>query len=453
MTCLDIETLVLETLPGLLGIVLIAYVAVHIYGLRSQFFQVARSWTLALSIVALAILWVTEILEDSIGGDFEALNSAVGIWFVVFTIWQSTAMISLTTIYPGHNLSTEFWTWIRAHPINLITVWGAVGLAVVLAWVIATAWSGGSWTEDGWILYAVLSYLIVSIAIDLSLPVRATRKGTLARLSKEGKVSMALLATAWIGIPTVEFSLDVLPEMGMGYGGINPYSWAMVVLFAVLASSVKRTAFLGLSVSPELETYKREGFRPFDIPRGVYLVYDERPDRAFGLFSELVSLPLRPDAKIPEKEDSARATLEFLIPSGLVVTRMFPDNIRQMHGLQTTPVIWLTESPGERRIAPTSLAVLADTLVRFMEKNPNSIVLLEGMEYLTTFSDFRKVLKQLDYLNETTWVTKARLLIAVNPKAFDSKDLALLERDRTVVEGAAGIEELKRESIVSAAFQ
>jgi hypothetical protein len=223
----------------------------------------------------------------------------------------------------------------------------------------------------------------------------------------------------------------------------------MVVLFAVLVSSIKRTAFLGLIVSPEIETYKREGFRSFDIPRGVYLIFDEKADQAFGLFSELVSLPLRPDAKIPEKEESARATLEFLIPNGLVVTREFPDNIRQRHGIQTTPVIWLTESPGERRIAPTSLAVLADTLVRFMEKNPNSIVLMEGIEYLTTFSDFKKVLKQLDYLNETTWMTRARLLIAVNPKAFDAKDLALLERDRTVVEGAAGIEELKRESAVS----
>ncbi len=448
MTSLDVETLLLETLPGVIGIVLVAYLVAHIYLLRTQFFQLARSWALALSIAALAILWITEMLDEFVGGDFEALNNVVGIWFVVFTIWLSVSMLSLTTIYPGHNLSADFWAWVRAHPVNLITAWGAVGLAVVLTWGTATAWSNGSWTEDGWILYAVLSYLAVSIAMDIVLPVLATRRGTLAKLTREGRVSMALLATAWIGIPTVEFALDVLPEMGMGYDGVNPYSWAMVVLFAVLASSLRRTAFLGLVVSPEAETFKREGFRSFDIPRGVYLIYNEKPDMAFGLFSELVSLPLRPDAKIPEREDSARATLEYLIPNGLVVTREFPDKIRQMHGLQTTPVIWLTESPGERKIAPTSLAVLADTLVRFMEQNHNSIILIEGVEYLTTYSDFRKVLRQLDYLNETTWVTRARLLIAVNPKAFDAKDLALLERDRTVIEGAAGIEELKRESMV-----
>lgn len=443
------ETFALEILPSALGMVLIIYVVAHIYRLRSEFFQVVRGWALALSMAALAVLWATEIIEGSADGDFKGLNNAVGIWFVIFTIWLSTAMMSLTTVYSRHNLSISFWTWIRAHPVNLITVWGAVGLGILLMWVAETAQSGESWSEDGWILYAVLVYLSVSVGIDILLPMQATRKGILTRLTREGRVGMALLAIAWVGIPAAEFFLDILPEMGMEYDGPNPYSWALVVLFAVLAGYIKRTAFLGIVVSPELETFKREGFRSYDIPRGVYLVYDQKPDGAFGLFSELVSLPLRPDAKIPEKEDSARATLEFLIPSGLVVTREFPDSIRRMHSLETTPVIWLTESPGERRIAPTSTAMLTDTLVRFMEKNPNSIVLLEGIEYLTTFSDFRKVLKQLDYLNETTWVTRARLLIAVNPKAFDPKDLALLERDRTVIEGAAGIDELKRESLVS----
>ena len=100
--------------------------------------------------------------------------------------------------------------------------------------------------------------------------------------------------------------------------------------------------------------------------------------------------------------------------------------------------------PGERRVAPTSLAVLTDTVIRFMESNPNSIVLLEGVEYLITFNDFRKVLRNLDSLNETTWITKTRLLIAINPKAYDDKELALLERDRKVVRGEEGIEELRK---------
>jgi hypothetical protein len=38
-----------------------------------------------------------------------------------------------------------------------------------------------------------------------------------------------------------------------------------------------------------------------------------------------------------------------------------------------------------------------------------------------------------------------------DPKAFEEKDLALLERDRIVLRGSAGIEELKRESMMAGA--
>jgi hypothetical protein len=181
----------------------------------------------------------------------------------------------------------------------------------------------------------------------------------------------------------------------------------------------------------------------------VYLVYDEKAAAALSLFSELVTMPLRPDAEIPGREESAAATLQFLIPSGLVVTRELPEGIRKRHNLQVTPIIWLTESPGERRIAPTSLAVLTDTIIRFMESNPNSIVVVEGIEYIATYNDFRKVLRSLDSLNETAWVTKGRLLLAVNPKAFEERDLALLERDRKVLRGTGAIDELKKESRIA----
>jgi hypothetical protein len=76
---------------------------------------------------------------------------------------------------------------------------------------------------------------------------------------------------------------------------------------------------------------------------------------------------------------------------------------------------------------------------------------MEGIEYIMTFNEFRKVLRALDSLNEIAWITKARLLVAVHPKAFDGKDLAMLERDRTILRGTSGIDELKRESMIAGA--
>jgi len=239
--------------------------------------------------------------------------------------------------------------------------------------------------------------------------------------------------------------------MTFDIGDYNPYSWVTVFLFAAIIESMTSRGFAGLIVDPEIEDVRRSGFRVYDIPRGVYLIEEEKPGPAFGLFSELVTLPLNPNAEIPTRGESATETLEYLIPKGLVVTREFPETIRKSHNLHVTPIIWLTETPGEMRVAPTSLAVLTDTVVRFMENNPNSIVLIEGIEYIMTFNDFKKVLKSLDSLNETTWVTKNRLLLTVDPRAFEDRELALLERDRRVIRHSAGIEDLKRASRVETA--
>jgi hypothetical protein len=249
-----------------------------------------------------------------------------------------------------------------------------------------------------------------------------------------------------MGIPLVEFFLDTILGIRYGVEDYNPYSWIMVLLFATIVESISSKGFTGLIVDPEIEDVRRSGFRVFDIPRGVYLIEDEKPRSAFELFAELVTLPLNPEAELPAKEATASETLEFLIPQGLIVTREFPETIRKNFDIHVTPIIWLTETPGDMRVAPTSLTVLTDTIIRFMENNPNSIVLIEGVEYAVTFNDFKKVLKSLDSLNETAWVTRSRLLISIDPRAFDEKELANMERDRKVVKKAEGISELKRES-------
>jgi len=261
---------------------------------------------------------------------------------------------------------------------------------------------------------------------------------------------MVLLSIGWTGIPLTVFFLDTLLSIKLDVKDFNPDSWVIVFLFALIVESISGKGFTGLIVDSEAEDGRRSGFRVYDIPRGVYLIEDEKPGAAFSLFSELVTLPLSPNAEIPGREVSASATLEFLIPQGLVVTREFPESIRKNHNLEVTPIIWLTESPGDMRIAPTSLAVLTDTIIRFMENNPNSIVLIEGIEYMVTFNDFRKVLRQLDSMNETTWVTKGRLMISIDPRAFDEREIAMLERDRKVVKHSSGIDELKRESRIEA---
>lgn len=446
----NLADLTFRILPAALGLVLAAYMAYRVRRMEISYFHVATSWIVALLMLTLSALWVFELVRNSLGGWASDFRVQIDLTFAIFTMWLSIFAISLSTVYGRHLLADDFRAFLRSNPLNSITIWGLIGLVlVIVVWISGLRFESGSLQTNSGVLMTVASYLVGAVAFDALLMTNARAKGETPHLSREERVSAGLLAVAWVVTPFTTFALDVVLGGGIGFDELNPYLWVTVVLLLFLNHSIRASKFTTVVVDSEAETARREGFRSFDIPRGIYLIYDQKVDSALSLFSELVTLPLHPGAEIPEDEESAIGTLEFLIPKGLVVTRVFPDTIREQYGLHVTPIIWLTESVGERRIAPTSLAVLTDSLMRFMETNHNSIVLVEGIEYVVTFNEFRKVLRSLDILNETAWITKARLIIAIDPNAFDDKERALLERDRVVLRGASRIEELKRESRIS----
>ncbi len=444
--------LAFRILPAAVGLVLAAYAAYQIRKMGRSYFHVATSWFVALFTLSILALCVFEIIWNSVGVRPSVFRVQVDATFAIFTMWLSTCAVSLATIYRRHNLADDFRAFLRTSPLNVMTAWGLVAFAlIVVVWVSGLRFLSSSLEANSGLLIAISAYLAAAVAFDIALPLHARTKGEIPHPSRNAELDSLLLAAAWIVTPFATFGLDVGVGAGLRVQDLNPYLWVIVVLLLFMIRSISASRFSAVIVDSEVETVRREGFRAYDIPRGIYLVYDEKGDSAMSLFSELVTLPLRPDAAIPVEGDSAIETLEFLIPRGLMVTRAFPDEVREKYELHATPIVWLTESVGELRIAPTSLAVLTDALMRFMENNHNSIVLMEGIEYTVTFNDFRKVLRSLDLLNETAWITKARLIVAVDPNAFDEKERALLERDRMVLRGSPGIEELKRESMVAAA--
>ena len=439
----DLEHWVGVVLPRLLGLALIAYSLLLVYRARKEFFVVIRGLVVLVFMSAVTLLWLYETAMSLGSGQDWSRHPLIGMSFVVVASWLSVWIVGVTTIHREVFTTQAFKEMITAKPVNPITVWGVTGLIVVLGCVVTCARTEEPLSDQGWLLSIVLGYLLVSMAFDIAMPVVARRKGQLRRLAPEEKISMALLAGAWVGMPAIEFFFDLYLRSVSDVSYDALYSWMMLLMFVFLLKSVTSPRFSSLVVNAEVEMTERGGFRSYDIPRGVYLFEDETSAPATRLFVELVTLPLRPDVNIPEGETETSDTLAFLIPRGLMVTRVFPERIRQEYPLQVTPIIWLTESPGERRIQPTSVAMLTDTLIRFMEGNPNSIVLVDGVEYLMTFNEFNKVLKSLDSLNETAWITRSRLIIAIDPKAFDAKHVAMLERDRIVVKGESGIGELK----------
>ncbi|MEM3086475.1 MAG: DUF835 domain-containing protein [Halobacteria archaeon] len=143
-------------------------------------------------------------------------------------------------------------------------------------------------------------------------------------------------------------------------------------------------------------------------PGQLYLAKEERPRRVFDAFKDLVTHGTH----------------------GLVLTRTHPRKVRENIGLDKTPVLWLGEtSPQEGVPALDSLEELNYTVAKFAKDSGNSVVLLDGLEYLVQRNDFAKVLKMVYHLKEIVARNNGRLLLPVDPRTLDDRQMALLERE------------------------
>ena len=178
----------------------------------------------------------------------------------------------------------------------------------------------------------------------------------------------------------------------------------------------------------------------------VYVVEERQSHFSFTLFSEILRSRCHDCANDEsfacESLDCSKCTLPCPCKGcdlyegrtrGLVVTRRHPTEVRMEYLIQTTPVIWLSTIPGKDNMDPSKLGLLTDMIVDFLEKSENGVVLVEGMEYLVTSNDFQKVLRAIDRWSEVVMSRSSRLVMSLDPRAFDPKELALIERNREIV--------------------
>lgn len=117
----------------------------------------------------------------------------------------------------------------------------------------------------------------------------------------------------------------------------------------------------------------------------------------------------------------------------LCVSRIHPDHLKEGFGIPRESVLWLSNRVGDKNINPMNVGILTDRLIRFLEGNERGTVLIEGVEYLVMQNDFDKMLKMVNFLYESVAITKGVLVISIDPRAFNQKELAFLERSATVV--------------------
>jgi hypothetical protein len=114
---------------------------------------------------------------------------------------------------------------------------------------------------------------------------------------------------------------------------------------------------------------------------------------------------------------------------GLVISRSYPDSIREKYKLERTPIIWLANQPGQDRVEPGSLSILENMISDFVRKSEKAVVMIDGIEFLISNNKLEKVLKMLYSISDDITMGNARLILPIDPNVISESEIALFERE------------------------
>jgi hypothetical protein len=363
--------------------------------------------------------------------------------FVISTLLTLTLLWNLCLVFPVAR-ETNFWPPNR---VGLAMI-GTVGAAIILGSTATLDYSNPNiirFAESTSRMILAISGILVASITGMSLY-------SMTKTDRDGKRSARIfLIGIWLFVASGivwTMSVEGVGPFAHGYGDIAGLSFTVGVAISGLlfAVAIARGQMV-ITATPVTERLASSSKAKFNLlHRRVYLVEEPKPNYSFALFSDILKgrcFDCGNDESFPcESLECSSCGLPCPCkqckkyrsrPQGVVVTRQFPKDIRSKYFIQTTPILWLSTVAGKDNMDPSKLSLLTDYLVNFMEKSQNSVVLVDGIEYLVTSSDFSRALKAIDRWTETAMASNARLILSIDQRSFDSKELAILERNREVV--------------------
>ncbi len=172
-----------------------------------------------------------------------------------------------------------------------------------------------------------------------------------------------------------------------------------------IAEFIERTRIV---VEPEVEKQMSTPLKYALELQEVYLIEEERPEKAFDIFADLVKHGFK----------------------GFGICRTHPQKIREKYTLEKTPVMWLSEMESKKleHIGPLDMPKLIYVVAEFVKRAQPAVVILEGLEYLVVQNDFKTVLKLLHTLADYVATSQSILLLPVNPEILPTQEHIMLKR-------------------------
>ncbi|MGA9098334.1 MAG: DUF835 domain-containing protein, partial [Methanotrichaceae archaeon] len=163
------------------------------------------------------------------------------------------------------------------------------------------------------------------------------------------------------------------------------------------------------SVSDLMKSYGRSPYEAALIPGTTYVIEEENPSESFKLFAELVNHDM----------------------NGLCISRSNPDLLNERYNVPVEAVIWLTQKsePGHRTVDPTNFPRLSSIISEFLDRSSYPVILLDGVGYLITQSNYETVLRFIQSQRDEIALKYAVMIVYIDPLSLDTKELHRLESE------------------------
>ena len=176
------------------------------------------------------------------------------------------------------------------------------------------------------------------------------------------------------------------------------------ILAGMCAAFIDRTRIL---VEPVAEKILETELKYWVDPAESYIILEKEAGKSLEIFLDLVT---------------------HGVP-GFVISRKHPEKFKRKHKLVKTPVLWLSRTERENTLNPDDLHKLNYIVSDFTRKSGESVILLDGLEYLITQLGFDTVLKCVQDLRDLIVVNNSRLIIPFHKETLSPREYSGLERE------------------------
>jgi Na+/proline symporter len=170
------------------------------------------------------------------------------------------------------------------------------------------------------------------------------------------------------------------------------------------------------SVSELMKSYGRSPYEIILIPGTTYIISEEKPQKSLELYSELVRHGM----------------------DGLCLSRYNPSTLYERYNVPAESVIWLTQKSeqGYRTVDPSNFPRLSSMISDFLERAHYPLILLEGMGYLITQSNYETVLRFVQSQRDEIALKGAIMLVHIDPLSLDTKEFHRLGSEMETFQGS-----------------